>query len=1859
MRKKKNAKKRVTEEIKIVVRSLKQRLMAVFLLFLMQVQLFAGIVPDPITIGTRVTTTSTGIDQVDIARPNANGTSYNAYKEFDVDEKGLILNNNIYIVVNTELAGLIARNRNLDGPVEAKLIINDVTGNKGSTIKGIIEIGGAKADVVIANRNGININGGGFINVGYATLTTGRLTMKDGDLAEIQVDQGHLGIGSKGLDATRLESLDISGKTIGIDGPIKGSDQTKLRVSAGSQNINYRTKKVTSKGKTYEGVAIDGKALGSMYAGKIDVIANDKGAGVNLKGDLISLDDMTLTSGGKLTTSGKVKSAKKVRYKAEKAVRVENELYAGEKAEIKGAEVELAAKVVAGYENSGTGVLALEITGTDISSTGEIEVFGTAKVTGETITNSGTFVADEEIALAAGNTTNSGEIASGKVGITGKTLDNSGVIQTTDLKVVLAGITNSGLIQTTEIGLTADEITNSGIISVEKGISAKGSKLYNAGVITTPGALHFAYDEMGNIGGLLYGEKEIVLEGLTLDNTDGVISTLGNMTLTIKDITGKRGTLSAENLAITSDNLSNEEGTIHVANFAADLVGTLNNNGGAIVSEKSIRITARDLLSQYGVIYTDGELVITTSNLLDNKGGTIVGMLDTLGGNTLINEEGQILTNKELTLASLYTNNTGGEIFTPERIIITGDTFVNDGGYLHTNKGITITVTRASNRDGFILSDGLTKEMLAAMEEAAAAEDEPAIETPTEEELLAEVEEETPPELALEEEAEVILYDGIALIANTLDNTKGIIRSLGDLVITADTTNDGGALIGANIDYTGNLLNKDGTVSASAISITGNITGNSGGSIAGTTIAIVGATNNNGGILSAGTIDVTGNVTGNANGIITGQTLTIAGAVNNNSGTIQASTIDITGNVTGNADGTILGQSVALTGSVNNNSGDITGETVTITGSTSNNSGTIQAGIFEETGNLTANAKGTIAADTIEITGNVNNTSGTIEGNEVALAGTVTNNSGTLRANELEITKGPLTNAYGLIETGNLTAKIGNFNNNYGTVTGLGSIILTNVSNDHGKIISDNYIEITNSGNLNNNYGAIESKSAESGVIVNIGGTLLYTGGHITSLGTVSVTTGGDIVLDSRLEGKVATIIDANTIRVTSQVDRTGILELTGRNGFDLQANVAAKTLSLTTNVGLTVNHTLNGKEGLYINAHSLENSGLLTSNANTAVRLGKIDADGNVQYTDANQLKNYGTITSGGDTIIIGGRLYNLNGATITAKTNTILMGNHLDNITTATRDGNAVTVGTGSKITGTNVQIQVSGTVINGFYDVGGTSTRADGTIKDNRTVTGGAFGTIAGTTATQIEAGNLQNRGNIGYSGKGATYIEVTGQLKNERTGNYGNANILGATVVAIGKAGVINTGALIKGTTSTYVAAPNGTIVNQSTVKDGAVIYTHQEEKSIENSRVYDDYRLDEEIPGLKGLTISRNSQTTITNLTGLPADIVAAYNSAKAAGKPVRVAVSYRAGYSGGGDNGSEEPGVYTFEVLEAYTVVDIRGEGLNNIGTIESDGIVVLEGKNITNIGAKIAGIGGTSIKATEDIKDTSIVVSYSYKGSDKYIEDNSYYGNKDWDEASGTFNISGQIGQGGTTQLTAGRDINLINSYVQAAADVVLYADRYINSLAVNDTLYRYDYDKSKSGSIVKTTRIKTWTIDDKYANGTEIYAGGNILMNYGAKDADGKDLALKNRGVFLQGTDMYAEGGIAVKSLGNIYTQGTKDDLYHYDYSKKSRSLIGIKISSSSHSRTADYESYNLTNFYGSTGFMMDSNDKLTIEGASIYTNGNLYLRGRNGVELRPGMASSYYLEVYKKSGLSANLSIGKGGLSAGIGYGKMKSV
>ena len=170
-----------------------RRLTAFLMLLVFNFNVFGNnIVVDPVSIGTRATKTASGIDQIDIARPNARGTSYNRLSELQVSEQGLILNNNKQVVVDTEIAGLVARTRNLDNGQEANLIITEVTGKNMTNINGYVEVAGKRADIVIANRNGIAVNGGGFLNVSRATLTTGSLQMVDGDLVSVDIEEGKI-----------------------------------------------------------------------------------------------------------------------------------------------------------------------------------------------------------------------------------------------------------------------------------------------------------------------------------------------------------------------------------------------------------------------------------------------------------------------------------------------------------------------------------------------------------------------------------------------------------------------------------------------------------------------------------------------------------------------------------------------------------------------------------------------------------------------------------------------------------------------------------------------------------------------------------------------------------------------------------------------------------------------------------------------------------------------------------------------------------------------------------------------------------------------------------------------------------------------------------------------------------------------------------------------------------------------------------------------------------------------------------------------------------------------------------------------------------------------------------------------------------------------------------------------------------------------------------------------------------------------------------------------------------------------------------------------------------------------------------
>ncbi|ENZ5482115.1 hypothetical protein P805_01265 [Serratia marcescens BIDMC 44] len=242
---------------------------------------------------------------VNIATPNGAGISHNTYKDFNVGTPGAVLNNAIQ-GGKTQLGVTIENakgNPNLKGK-PAELIINEVTGGSRSELQGKLEVFGNKANVMIANPNGITCNGCGFINAPGVTLTTGKPQFdKQGALEALEVKKGGVTIGGKGLDGSGADYVDIISRATELNGKINAQN---LSLTQGANRISF--KDGTIKPIAGEGakpvLAVDTKALGGMYANKIRLVANENGVGVNLK-DLTSKQrDITLSVNGNLVLNG-------------------------------------------------------------------------------------------------------------------------------------------------------------------------------------------------------------------------------------------------------------------------------------------------------------------------------------------------------------------------------------------------------------------------------------------------------------------------------------------------------------------------------------------------------------------------------------------------------------------------------------------------------------------------------------------------------------------------------------------------------------------------------------------------------------------------------------------------------------------------------------------------------------------------------------------------------------------------------------------------------------------------------------------------------------------------------------------------------------------------------------------------------------------------------------------------------------------------------------------------------------------------------------------------------------------------------------------------------------------------------------------------------------------------------------------------------------------------------------------------------------------------------------------------------------------------------------------------------------------
>lgn len=286
---------------------------------------YAGMVADPganaanrPVIGVGQNTQKQNVPVINIQTPNASGVSHNIYKEFDVPTQGAVLNNSRAGAASS-IVGSVGANPYLQKG-EARVILNEVNSAIASKFEGNLEIAGQRADLIIANPAGINIKGGGFINANKAILTTGKPQFNvDGSIKEFIVDQGKITISANagsnlGLGGTANNNanyVDIYTRAVELNAQVHANND--IQVITGANSISAELTKVEAKTSTAAApsIAIDVKALGGMYANNIYLMGTEKGLGVNNAGTLQALNNLVVTSAGKIEHSGTISSTSK------------------------------------------------------------------------------------------------------------------------------------------------------------------------------------------------------------------------------------------------------------------------------------------------------------------------------------------------------------------------------------------------------------------------------------------------------------------------------------------------------------------------------------------------------------------------------------------------------------------------------------------------------------------------------------------------------------------------------------------------------------------------------------------------------------------------------------------------------------------------------------------------------------------------------------------------------------------------------------------------------------------------------------------------------------------------------------------------------------------------------------------------------------------------------------------------------------------------------------------------------------------------------------------------------------------------------------------------------------------------------------------------------------------------------------------------------------------------------------------------------------------------------------------------------------------------------------------------------------
>ncbi|MFD1806853.1 YopT-type cysteine protease domain-containing protein [Pasteurella oralis] len=562
---------------------------------------------------TKLYQTENKVIVIDIAKPNDKGISDNRFEKFNISNGGVF--NNSKSEKKSQLVGYVPGNKNL-ADAQAKVILNQVKGSDISKIEGALEILGQKADLVIANPNGITLNGVQTINADRFVATTSETINPSNPV--LKINKGTVTIDVDGFATDGLQYLDIIAKKIEQKNVVanknkNGPSITHINFIAGKSEYDLSTHKLKedSKGEDHsDGIAITGASTGAMHGASINLVVTDKGAGVKHDGLILSEKDVHI--------------------------------------EIHDGDLELG--------NTQQNTL--------IDEDRKIHAKGKFKVKNSKRTIIGSEIKANEIDVKAQETTlrKEAKVSAKKTNIdSSKSLivEENAKLIAPEIDVKTDTLKNEGRIYGRDVDIDANNLVNNKEIHSEEKLK-----------IQTKGKQFSVFEENRHANASLKEEASLKTSFIN----KGAIESSGDAELTFKDntsfITKDNKFIKAKNnLTINAANVEIDK-TQNIQLSSNVTIKTKESfiNHGTLASAQALNITAEqgNIYNIDGVLGAAKSLKLTASTK-DSRNGNIINQAD-----ALLHSEGEIILDADRTVYNL------GSIFSKNKLMVNANELIND-----------------------------------------------------------------------------------------------------------------------------------------------------------------------------------------------------------------------------------------------------------------------------------------------------------------------------------------------------------------------------------------------------------------------------------------------------------------------------------------------------------------------------------------------------------------------------------------------------------------------------------------------------------------------------------------------------------------------------------------------------------------------------------------------------------------------------------------------------------------------------------------------------------------------------------------------------------------------------------------------------------------------------------------------------------------------------------------------------------------------------------------------------------------------------------------------------------------------------